>query len=215
LQELGVITRTNTTVSDYDGERVLLNDGSEINTEFVIWAAGITGNTPAGLARETQARGNRIKVDRYNRVAGMPGIFAIGDIAYMESPNYPHGQPQVCNVALKHATLLAYNLEQWEKTTGKEKQFEYTDPGTMATVGRNRAVVDNFPVKNAHFGGFLAWVSWMGFHLLQLIGVKNRVQVFVNWVYHYFTYDQSLRLLFKKTYQPRRKNKAKKLQPAA
>ncbi|HZH36184.1 MAG TPA: NAD(P)/FAD-dependent oxidoreductase, partial [Flavisolibacter sp.] len=89
----------------------------------------------------------------------------------------------------------------------KEKEFEYKDPGTMATIGRNRAVVDNFPFGGAHFAGFAAWVSWMGFHLLQLIGVKNKAQVFINWVYQYFTYDQNLRLIFKNSYQPRRKKK--------
>lgn len=144
-------------------------------------------------------------MDRYNWVIGLKNIFAIGDVANMESPNYPSGQPQVCNVAIKHANLLAYNLEQWRKGSGKEKVFKYKDPGTMATIGRNRAVVDNFPFNGAHFAGFAAWVSWMGFHLLQLIGVKNRIQVFVNWVYQYFTYDQNLRLLFKNSYQPKMK----------
>jgi NADH dehydrogenase len=110
-------------------------------------------------------------------------------------------------VAIKHAETLAYNLEQWQKSSGKEKEFEYKDPGTMATIGRNRAVVDNFPFSGAHFAGFSAWFSWMGFHLLQLIGVKNKAQVFINWVYQYFTYDQNLRLIFKNSYQPKRKKR--------
>jgi NADH dehydrogenase len=207
LKNLGVQVLTQTIVSAYDGEKVQLQDGRAIQTAFVIWAAGISGNTPHGIPVETRAKGNRIKVDRYNRVQGLKDIFAIGDVAYMQSPNYPDGQPQVCNVAIKHAETLAYNLEQWQKGSGKEKEFEYKDPGTMATIGRNRAVVDNFPFSGAHFAGFAAWVSWMGFHLLQLIGVKNKAQVFINWVYQYFTYDQNLRLIFKNSYQPRRKKK--------
>jgi NADH dehydrogenase len=209
---LGVITRTNTIVTDYDGERVFLRDGSVIHTEFVIWAAGVKGNAPEGLMAKSKAKGARIHVDRYNKVKGIDDVFAIGDIAYMKSPNYPDGQPQVCNVAIKHAKLLAYNLEQWRTASGKAKTFEYTDPGTMATIGRNRAVVDNFPFKGVHFAGFAAWVSWMGFHLLQLIGVKNKAQVFINWVYQYITYDQSLRLLFKNSYRPHRKEVRSELQ---
>jgi NADH dehydrogenase len=212
LKKLGVQVYTGTFVSSYDGEKVQLSDGRMIHTAFVIWAAGISGNTPQGIPVEIRAKGNRIRVDRYNRVQGLDNIFAIGDVAYMESPNYPYGQPQVCNVAIKHAEVLAYNLEQWRKGSGKEKEFEYKDPGTMATIGRNRAVVDNFPFKGTHFAGFAAWVSWMGFHLLQLIGVKNRIQVFINWVYQYFTYDQNLRLIFKNSYQPKRKKKVAKVE---
>jgi NADH dehydrogenase len=208
LNDLGVHVFTETVVSGYDGDKVQLSNGETINTAFVIWAAGVTANTPEGIPAEIRARGNRIIVDRYNRVKGLQDIFAIGDVAYMESPNYPQGQPQVCNVALKHASLLAYNFEQWRKGSGKQKEFEYNDPGTMATIGRNRAVVDNFPINGVHFAGFAAWVSWMGFHLLQLIGVKNKMQVFINWVYQYFTYDQNLRLIFKNSYQPKRRKKA-------
>ncbi|HZH96091.1 MAG TPA: NAD(P)/FAD-dependent oxidoreductase [Flavisolibacter sp.] len=207
LEDLGVHVCTHTVVSDYDGEKVLLQDGRVIQTAFVIWAAGVSANTPQGIPVEMRAKGNRIKVDRYNKVQGLENIFAIGDVAYMQSPNYPDGQPQVCNVAIKHAETLAYNLVQWEKDSGKEKEFEYKDPGTMATIGRNRAVVDNFPFSGAHFAGFAAWVSWMGFHLLQLLGVKNKTQVFINWVYQYFTYDQNLRLIFKNSYQPKRKKR--------
>jgi NADH dehydrogenase len=207
LKKLGVRVYTQTIVSNYDGEKVQLSDGRVIHTGFVIWAAGISGNTPSGIPVEIRTKGNRIRVDRYNRVHSLTDIFAIGDVAYMQSPNYPDGQPQVCNVAIKHAEALAYNMEQWRKGSGKEREFEYKDPGTMATIGRNRAVVDNFPFNGNHFAGFAAWVSWMGFHLLQLIGVKNKLQVFINWVYQYFTYDQNLRLIFKNSYQPKRRKK--------
>jgi NADH dehydrogenase len=207
LKQLGVRVYTKAIVTNYDGENIYLNAGKKIKTAFVIWAAGIIGNIPQGIPVETRAKGNRIRVDRYNRIQEYNDIFVIGDVAYMQSPNYPNGQPQVCNVAIKHAEVLAYNLEQWRTGSGKEKEFEYKDPGTMATIGRNRAVVDNFPFRGFHFAGFMAWISWMGFHLLQLIGVKNRIQVFVNWIYQYFTYDQNLRLIFKNSYQPKRKKK--------
>jgi NADH dehydrogenase len=214
LSELGVTICKHVTVTEYNGQRVVLSDNTEIQSEFVIWAAGIIGNSPSGFNKELLTKSNRIKVNRFNKVYGLDDVFAIGDIAYMESPNYPNGQPQVCNVAIKQANRLAYNFKQWDKATGKEKEFEYNDPGTMATIGRNRAVVDNFPITGAFFSGFFAWVSWMGFHLLQLIGVKNRIQVFINWTYQYFTYDQSLRLLFKESTNPRKKRKARELNDA-
>jgi NADH dehydrogenase len=204
LEELGVTLLTETVVTQYDGQDVHLSNDKVIPASLVIWAAGIKGNLPAGLAPDVIVRGNRIRVDRFNKVPGQEAIFVIGDLAYMETPNYPAGHPQVCNVALKHAERLAYNLAQWQQTAGKAKPFEYKDPGTMATVGRNKAVVDDFPFKKFHFGGIVAWFAWMGFHLLQLIGVKNRIQIFVNWVYQYLTYDQSLRLLFKERQQRRK-----------
>ncbi|RYZ20604.1 MAG: NAD(P)/FAD-dependent oxidoreductase [Chitinophagaceae bacterium] len=211
LETLGVNVRTGTRVTDYDGDEATLDDGSRLPAALLIWAAGIEGNIPAGIPQCAITRSRRIRTDRHHRVPGFDNLFAIGDLAYMESPNYPQGQPQVCAVAIRHADNLAQNLAEWQRAGGKPSDFEYTDPGTMATVGRNKAVVDHFPFKNAHFGGFAAWVSWMGFHLLQLIGVKNKVQVFINWVFHYFTYDQSLRLLFKGTYRPRRRRQAKEL----
>ncbi|TCJ13150.1 NAD(P)/FAD-dependent oxidoreductase [Flaviaesturariibacter flavus] len=211
LETLGVTVRTNTRVTDYDGDEVTLDDGGRLPAALLIWAAGIEGNIPAGIPQCAITRSRRIRTDRQHRVPGFDNLFAIGDLAYMESPNYPNGAPQVCAVAIRHADSLAQNFIERQRIGGKPKDFEYTEPGTMATVGRNKAVVDHFPFRNAHFGGFAAWVAWMGFHLLQLIGVKNKVQVFVNWVFHYFTYDQSLRLLFKGTYRPRRRRAAKEL----
>jgi NADH dehydrogenase len=205
LEELGVNLILKTVVTQYNGQEVHLSNGTVIPAATVIWAAGVKGNTPAGLAPEVIVKSNRIKVDRFNKVPGHENVFVIGDLAYMETPNYPTGHPQVCNVALKHAERLAYNFKQWEGNNSKAKPFEYTDPGTMATVGRNKAVVDDFPFEHFHFGGIAAWFAWMGFHLLQLIGVKNRIVIFVNWVYQYLTYDQSLRLLFKDRQPPRRK----------
>ncbi|GAA4341343.1 NAD(P)/FAD-dependent oxidoreductase [Flaviaesturariibacter amylovorans] len=205
LEGLGVQVATETFVTGYDGNEVQLDDGRRVPAALLVWAAGIQGNVPAGIPDLVLTRGRRIRVDRHNRVPGFDNLFAIGDLAYMETPAYPNGQPQVCNVALKHADNLVHNLGQWSRPDGRPRAFEYKDPGTMATVGRNKAVVDDFPLKGAHFGGFAAWLAWMGFHLLQLVGVKNKLQVFVNWVFHYFAHDQSLRLLFKGTYRPRRK----------
>jgi len=147
-------------------------------------------------------KGNRIKVDRYNKVSGFENIYAIGDIAYMETPKYPHGHPQLANVAINQAKNLAINLRhQVNGNKHLQSQFEYHDKGTMATVGRNLAVVD-IPKPNLHFGGWIAWLIWMSLHLMLILGVKNKLQIFINWLYKYFTYDQNLRLLIRGSYRP-------------
>ncbi len=129
---------------------------------------------------------------------GHDNIYAIGDIAYMETPKYPNSHPQVAPVAMQQADLLAGNLKLIEQKSNPDKQyeFEYKDKGSMATVGRNLAVVD-VPKPKLHFGGFMAWMIWMGLHLMLILGVKNRFFVFSNWLYNYITYDQNLRLIFK------------------
>ncbi|HRH60532.1 MAG TPA: NAD(P)/FAD-dependent oxidoreductase [Chitinophagaceae bacterium] len=201
LEKLGVQVLTATVVKNYDGENVLLSNGENIQSNIVIWAAGISGNVPAGIDASLIAKGNRIKVDRMNKVQGSENIYALGDIAYMETPLYPHGHPQLANVAINQAKTLAKNLlTQVNGSTHALTEFEYHDKGSMATVGRNLAVVD-IPKPKLHFGGWLAWMIWMSLHLLLILGVKNRLQIFINWMYKYFTYDQSLRLLFKNTYR--------------
>ncbi len=199
---LKVIVRTGTVVKDYDGSEVLLSTGEKIPARTVIWAAGVKGNVPAGIDASLVVRGNRIKVDRYNKMEGSSNIYVIGDLAYMETPKYPHGHPQLANVALNQAKTLGNNLEKIALHQTGLTEFEYRDKGSMATVGRNLAVVD-IPTPKIHFSGFLAWLVWMFLHLVLILGVKNRVQIFVNWMYKYFTYDQSLRLLFKEFYKPR------------
>jgi NADH:ubiquinone reductase (H+-translocating) len=196
LEKLGVQVLTKTIVKNYDGKTVELADGKTITTATVIWAAGIKGNVPAGIDQSLITRGNRIKVDRLNKVQGMDNVYALGDLAYMETEKYPAGHPQVANVAINQAKMLGNNLikMQWNPKTVKE--FEYADKGSMATVGRNLAVVD-VPFPKLHFGGFFAWLIWMGLHLVLLLGVKNRLQVLMNWMYNYLTYDQNLRLIFK------------------
>ena len=200
LERLGVRVMTNTLVKDYDGRKVLLQDGRNIPARTVIWAAGIKGNIPDGLDRSLTATGKRIKTDRRCRVLGFDNIYAIGDLAYMETPKYPDGHSQVAPVAMQQASMLADNLIRAERKSVAFYDFEYHDKGSMATVGRNLAVVD-VPKPKLHFGGFLAWLIWMGLHLLLILGVKNRLFVFLNWMYSYITYDQSLRLIFKEFYR--------------
>lgn len=198
LERLGVKVMTNTLVKEYDGNTVTLSDGNSITAATVIWAAGIKGNVPAGIDPSLIARGNRIKINQRCQVNGYDNIYAIGDIAYMETEKFPNGHPQVAPVAMQQADLIAGNLKIIERKGDLSQQYEfvYNDKGAMATVGRNLAVVD-VPKPKLHFGGFFAWMIWMGLHLMLILGVKNRFFVFSNWLYNYITYDQNLRLIFK------------------
>ena len=197
LEQLGVTVKTNTIIKDYDGKTAVMQDGSSIETSLLIWAAGIKGNVPAGIDKELVAKGNRIKVDRQCKVLGLEGVFAIGDVSFMEEPAYPAGHPQVAPVAIQQADMLVNNLMRIEMKSGNKQilNFEYKDKGAMATVGRNLAVVD-VPKPKLHFGGILAWFIWMSLHLMLILGVKNRFFVFINWLTNYFTRDQNLRLIF-------------------
>lgn len=196
LEKLGVKVMTGAQVKDYDGKNVLLGNGQSISSATVLWAAGIKGNIPDGVDKSLIARGNRIKVDRLNRVIGFQNVYAIGDLAYMETPAYPNGHPQVASTAIQQGKTLAENLLKIQRGRSDLKEYEYKDKGTLATVGRNLAVVD-IPKPKLHFGGWFAWIIWMSLHLMLILGVKNRFFVFVNWLYNYITYDQSLRLIFK------------------
>ena len=202
LKKLGVTVLTNTILKDFDGQQAILQNGETIDTSLVIWAAGIKGNVPGGIGKDLIARGNRIKIDRQCLVNGFTNIYAIGDVAYMEEPAWPNGHPQVAPVAMQQADMLTNNLKRIEMKSGDSQmeEFVYKDSGSMATVGRNLAVVD-MPKPKLHFGGFFAWMIWMGLHLMLILGVKNRFFVFTNWLYNYFTYDQNLRLIFKVFYR--------------
>jgi len=196
LNRLGVTVKTNALVKNYDGKQVLLGDGTAIESSFVIWAAGVKGNVPDGIDKNVVLKSNRIKVDRHCLVEGTSNIYAIGDLAYMEEPAYPKGHPQLAAVAIQMGELVGDHLIRVERKSTQFIEFVYYDKGTMATIGRNKAVCD-LPKPKLHFKGFIAWMIWMGLHLFLLLGIKNRFFVFSNWVYNYFTHDQNLRLIFR------------------
>lgn len=205
LENLGVVVKTNALMIDYDGNIATLKDGSKIESALVIWAAGIKGNVLPGIDPALIAKGNRIKINRECLVEGFSNIYAVGDVAYMDSdPAYPHGHPQVAPVAIQQADMLVNNLRliQMKSNADRKISFVYNDKGAMATVGRKLAVVD-VPKPKLHFGGFFAWLVWMFLHLMLILGVKNRLSVFFNWFYNYFTKDQNLRLIFKVNYKER------------
>ena len=193
LEKLGVKVLVSTQVTNYDGEKVEFSNGESIITKTLVWAAGIKGNTIRGLNSEIITRGNRLKVDRFNKVATYSNIYAIGDIACMSTPNYPNGHPQVATVANEQGLWLAKNLNRLTKDE-QLIEFEYKNKGSMATVGRHLAVVD---LPKYSFQGFFAWLFWMFLHLMLILGVKNKFIVFINWMWKYITFDQSLRLIIK------------------
>lgn len=191
LEGMGVTVHTERFVKDYDGAILTLNTGETIKTKTVIWAAGVTGNKISGFSDDEIGTGNRLKVDRINKVTGSKNIFALGDIAFMETPNYPNGHPQVANVAINQAKVLAKNLKLLRRNK-PIKFFEYKDRGSMATIGRNKAVVD---LPSIHFKGYLAWLVWMFLHLMLILSVKNKLIIFINWAWAYISKDTSLRLI--------------------
>lgn len=193
LEALGVKVQTNTPVSSYDGNTVVLGNGTALTTNCLVWAAGVKGLLLKGLPVSSEAPNNRIKVDTFNRIHGLANIFAIGDAAAMQSEDMPKGHPQVAPVAIQQAGLLADNLKRIVSGT-ELKPFHYHDKGSMATIGRNLAVVEMGKLK---IKGFSAWAIWMLVHLMSIIGIKNRLLILINWIWHYITYDQSLRLILR------------------
>ena len=193
LTKMGVEILTEKIVKDYDGQKVILNDGNVIHTKTVIWAAGVTGNVLTGFSGEALTNTNRFKVDRQNKLIGSENVYAIGDIALMETPSYPKGHPQLANVAINQAKLLANNLKSLQQE-GRQKDFEYRDLGSMATIGTNKAVVD---LPFMHFKGYFAWLTWMFLHLMLILSVRNKLIIFINWAWAYITKDTSLRLILR------------------
>jgi NADH dehydrogenase len=194
LRELGVTLWLDKVVKDYDGETVTIDDGSTIRAAKVIWAAGITGNTVQGLPAESLTRGNRLKVDAFNAVEGVSNIYSLGDMCFQTSDEaFPNGHPQVAQVAIQQGKLLSENLVRLSKGQPL-KPFKYNDLGSMATIGRHRAVAD---LPFVRFQGMIAWFAWLFVHLFSILGTKNKVFIFLNWVWNYLTYDQSLRLVIK------------------
>ena len=161
-------------------------------SKAVIWVSGITANEVAGIKAELLGRGGRILVDGYNRVEGLDGVFAIGDQSLMlADPQYPNGHPQLAQVALQQAKFLAKNLKALQQGYTLTP-FRYRDLGTMATIGRNKAVAE---IGSAKWGGFTAWVLWLVVHLKSILSVRNKIFVLLNWIWNYITYDRSLRLI--------------------
>ncbi len=194
LKALGVNVHCNTQVTDYDGLVVSTNTDLKLQSETLIWAAGVTGAPVGGLnASALVDRANRYKVNEFNQVEGYDNIFAIGDIALMTSEDYPKGHPQVAQPAIQQGKLLGKNLLKLAQKQPM-KPFKYFDKGSMATIGRNKAVVDLKPYK---FGGFFAWFIWMFVHLMSLVGFRNRVIVFFNWTYNYINFDKAARLIIR------------------
>lgn len=192
LRKMGVELKMGTIVQDYDGKTLTLRGGEQIATRTVIWAAGVRGRLMEGfLPEEVSEHGKRLLVNNINQLEGTSDIFVLGDIACMITPKYPRGHPQLANVAINQAKLLAKNLKNIE--LGKPtKGFEYHDLGSMATVGTNKALVD-FP--HLHFQGLLAWLIWMFLHLMLILSVRNKLIIFINWAWAYITKDTSLRLI--------------------
>ncbi len=212
LHKMGVIVKTNTIVANYNGDILTLNNGEQIITKNVIWSAGVVGNTIGGISQDKIFRNGRIKVDSTNRVEGLKDVFAIGDVAYMETSKYPNGHPQVANVAIGQGKNLARNIQRIELSRNRQstkkgssqeatkhnfkplKPYEYKNLGAMATIGRNKAVVDLPFIK---FKGYLAWLVWMFLHLMLILSVRNKLVVFINWAWNYITKNNSLRLILK------------------
>lgn len=196
LKDLGVTFLSGEIVTDYDGNKVYMKSGKDIPSNNVIWAAGVTGNVVNGFPEDKLVR-NRYIVDRFNKIKGYDNIYAIGDIAYMETPKYPQGHPQVANVAINQAKNLGKNF--LKKNESDWIEYEYKDQGSLATIGKHRAVVDLPFIK---FQGFLAWYFWMFLHLMLILSVRNKLAVFFNWMWSYFNKDSSLRLII----SPNKKN---------
>ena len=194
LKQLGVNLLLNSQLVSYDGNEAILKDETVIQTSSLIWTAGVMGNLPGGFRPDLIVKGNRLTVDEYNKVIGYENIYAIGDMAAVDGS--PH--PMLAPVAMQQGKNLAKNLNRKEGEAWKK--FKYFDKGTMATIGRSRAVAD---LKFIHLKGFFAWMAWLFIHLMLLVGFRNRVIVLINWFWNYFSYDRAIRLIIR----PYRKNK--------
>jgi len=197
LEKMGVKIYNETFVKNYDGNVLTLSTGETIKTKTVIWAAGVIGNKIEGFSPDIITASNRLKVDRTNKVLESKNIFAVGDIAYMETPLYPKAHPQVANVAINQAKLLAKNLNRLAQNKSTT-DFEYKDLGSMATIGRNKAVVD---LPFIHFKGYFAWIVWIFVHLMLILSVKNKLIIFINWAWAYISKDTSLGLILSQQHE--------------
>jgi NADH dehydrogenase len=178
-------------VKSFDGELLEIDDGRKIRTRNVLWAAGVVGQFPEGITEENVVKGNRIQTDEINRVKNYTNIFAIGDVAAVITPETPEGHPGVAQVAIQQGKQLAKNLLAIINDKPTEP-FKYRDKGSMATIGRNKAVAD---IGRVHLSGFVAWFLWCFVHIFSLVGFQNRLSVFITWIGRYFSYNGPARII--------------------
>ncbi|MDB5009774.1 MAG: dehydrogenase, partial [Mucilaginibacter sp.] len=193
LTEMGVEVLLNVKVESYDGNEIKFEGGKVIRTKNVIWSAGVMGVVPDGISKDLLQRGNRISVDTINRVKGSANMFAIGDVAAMITDETPKGHPGVAQVAIQQGKLVGKNI--YRLISGQNiEPFKYNDKGSLATIGRNKAIADLGKIK---FQGFFAWLIWMFVHLVSLLGFRNQVIVFINWLGSYVSYNGGARLIIR------------------
>lgn len=195
LKKLDVEVMLNTAVKNYDGGEVTLGTGETLPAKMLIWTAGVQGNYPTGLPDSNIVKGNRLRVDVYNKVEGFENIFAIGDVAAMISDDYPNGHPMLAPVAIQQGNLLAKNIIQLITKGNFKQPFQYKDKGNMATIGKKRAVAE---IGKTKLTGWLAWVIWSTVHLFSITGFKNRLMIGINWTMRYLTYEKANRLIIRK-----------------
>lgn len=198
LKKLSVEVLLNTAVKGYDGTTVTLGNGEKLQAKMLVWTAGVQGEAPGGLPEGVIVKGNRLKVDGYNRVAGHGNIFAIGDVAAMISEDTPKGHPMLAQVAIQQGRLLAENLLHHIRHGAFEKTFRYHDKGSMATIGKRNAVAE---IGKSKWKGWFAWLLWSTVHLFSITGFRNRLMVGINWMTRYLTYEKANRLIIRK-YKP-------------
>jgi NADH dehydrogenase len=204
LAKMGIQIKLNQLVKDFSDDTVFLADGSTIETKNLIWTAGVTANVFKGLTIEHYGRGQRLLVDSYNKVSGTVNIYAIGDTSYQTTdPAFPNGHPQLAQVAIQQGKLLARNIIA-EFKREELKPFLYNDKGSMAIIGRNKAVAD-LPNPNLHFKGITAWLMWLFVHLLSLINFRNKTKTFFSWISAYISKDQYLRMIIRPAEAPDKK----------
>ncbi len=194
LEQLEVKVQLNTSVQNYDAAtgNLTLSSGEILKTDTIIWSAGVKGKTIPGIPQELIVRGNRYQVNAFNQVESIPNIFAIGDIAYMTTDAaYPNGHPMVGTVAQQQGALLGKNVLRLLRKEPM-KAYTYLNLGSMATIGRHKAVFEIFGVK---MQGYIAWLGWMFLHLMLLVGFRNRLVVLMNWMWNYVSYQRAIRII--------------------
>ena len=196
LKSMGVDIQFGKMVTDYRDHKVIMKDGTEIPTRTFLWVSGIRANAMPGISEDHLGRGFRFKVDQFNRIPGLNDVFAIGDQCLQTTdPAYPNGHPQVAQVAIQQAKNLAKNIKRINEGHADDNSltpFKYNNLGSMATIGRNKAVVE---IGKFHSQGFFAWILWLVVHLRSILGVKNKMMVLLNWLWNYVSYNDSIRMI--------------------